>query len=54
MHQLLPDLTESDDRRIATIRLLIAEDAYVINLEQLVGKVIDFEIALSEAQNDPS
>ena len=53
MHHTLPDLPELDDQRIQTIRMLLAEDAYVINIEHLVCKVIDFEVALGAAENDP-
>jgi hypothetical protein len=53
MPQALSDLHDLNDQRIKTIRMLLAEDAYVINFEHLVCKVIDFEIALGEAKNDP-
>jgi hypothetical protein len=53
MHQTLTDVADLDDQRIQTIRMLLHEDAYVINFRHLVSKVIDFEVALYEAQNDP-
>jgi hypothetical protein len=53
MPQALPDLYDPNDQRIKTIRMLLEEDAYVINFEHLVCKVIDFEIALGAADNDP-
>ena len=53
MHQALNESADLDDQRIQTIRMLLKEDAYVINFRHLVSKVIDFEIALGEAQNDP-
>jgi hypothetical protein len=53
MPQALPELHDLIDQRIKTIRMLLAEDAYVINFEHLVCKVVDFEIALDEAHNDP-
>ena len=53
MPQVLPDLPDLNDQRIKTIRMLLAEDAYVINFEHLVCKVIDFEVALGKAGNDP-
>jgi hypothetical protein len=53
MPQALPDLHDPNDQRIKTIRMLLEEDAYVINFEHLVCKVIDFEIALGAADNDP-
>ena len=53
MHQTLTDMADLDDLRIQTIRMLLHEDAYVINFGHLVSKVIDFEVALYEAQNDP-
>lgn len=53
MPQALAELHDLNDQRIKTIRMLLAEDAYIINFEHLVGKVIDFEVALGEAGNDP-
>jgi hypothetical protein len=53
MHQALTDMSDLDDQRIKTIRMLLSEDAYVINFRHLVSKVIDFEVALYDAQNDP-
>jgi hypothetical protein len=53
MPQALPDLYDPNDQRIKTIRMLLEEDAYVINFEHLVCKVIDFEIALGAEDNDP-
>ena len=53
MPQALPDLHDPNDQRIKTIRMLLEEDAYVINFEHLVCNVIDFEIALGAADNDP-
>lgn len=53
MQQPLTEFIEVDSHRIKTIRALIAEDAYVINADDIVGKFIDIEIALTEAQNDP-
>lgn len=53
MQEALTDFADLNDQRIQTIRMLLKEDAYVINFRHLVSKVIDFEIALGEAQNDP-
>ena len=53
MHHALTEMADRDDQRIQTIRMLLNEDAYVINFRHLVSKVIDFEVALYEAQNDP-
>ncbi len=47
---MLDQLTESpeiDSKRINKIRTLLYEDAYVVNIPQIVIKVIDIEAALS-------
>ena len=53
MHQTLTDVADLDDQRIQTIRMLLHEDAYVINFRHLVSKVIDFVVALYASQHDP-
>jgi hypothetical protein len=53
MSYALSDLPDLDYRRIQTLRMLLQEDTYVINICYLAKKVMDFEIALDQAQNDP-
>jgi hypothetical protein len=53
MPHALSDLPDLDDHRIQTLRMLLQEDAYIINIRHLARKVMDFEIALDQAQNDP-
>lgn len=44
----LIDNPEIDNNRINKIRTLLYEDAYVVNIQQIVNKVIDIEAALSK------
>jgi ABC-type antimicrobial peptide transport system ATPase subunit len=53
MTHALSDLPDQYDHRIQTLRMLLQEDAYVINIRHLASKIMDFEIALNQAQNDP-
>jgi hypothetical protein len=41
-----PDNPEIDSNRINKIRSLLYEDAYIVNVQQIVDKVIDIEAAL--------
>ena len=53
MPHALSDLPDLDNHRIQTLRMLLQEDAYVINIRHLARKIMDFEVALDQAQNDP-
>jgi len=53
MTHALSDLPDQYDHRVQTLRMLLREDAYVVNIRQLASKIMDFEIALDQAQNDP-
>lgn len=48
----LPKSLDVDTHRIDTIRTLLDEDAYVVDIDNIAFKVIDIEIALFRAQND--
>ncbi|MDH3526127.1 MAG: hypothetical protein OEN52_00690 [Gammaproteobacteria bacterium] len=39
--------TEIDTNRINKIRSLLYEDAYIVDIQKIVNKVIDIEAALS-------
>ncbi len=39
---------ETDSNRINKIRSLLYEDAYIVNIQQIVNKVIDIEAALAK------
>lgn len=39
-----------DTHRISTIRTQLAEDAYVVDPQQIASKVIDLEIAISKSR----
>jgi hypothetical protein len=54
MPHALSDLPDLDNHRIQTLRTLLQEDTYVINIRHLASKIMDFEVALDQAQNDPS
>ena len=41
------DNPEIDSNRINKIRSLLYENAYIVNVQQIVDKVIDIEAALS-------
>jgi hypothetical protein len=53
MPYALSDSPDLDYHRIQTLRMLLQEDTYVINIWYLAKKIMDFEIALDQAQNDP-
>ena len=48
------DNPEIDSNRINKIRSLLYEDAYIVNVQQIVNKVIDIEAALSRPRQIPS
>jgi hypothetical protein len=50
MQNPLPYALTTDALRISTIRDQLAEDAYVVNPQQIASKVIDLEIAFSKSR----
>ena len=54
MLNLLTEIPEIDNNRINKIRSLLNEDAYIVNIPQIVTKVIDLEAALSRPKHNPS
>jgi anti-sigma28 factor (negative regulator of flagellin synthesis) len=50
MQNPLPYAHAIDARRVSTIRDQLAEDAYVVNPQQIASKVIDLEIAFSKSR----
>jgi anti-sigma28 factor (negative regulator of flagellin synthesis) len=51
MQKPLPYANAVDTHRVSTIRDQLAEDAYVVNPQQIASKVIDLEIAFSKSSN---
>jgi anti-sigma28 factor (negative regulator of flagellin synthesis) len=51
MQKPLPYANAVDTHRVSTIRDQLAEDAYVVNPQQIASKVIDLEIAFSKSGN---
>jgi len=51
MQNPFPYANAVDTHRVSTIRDQLAEDAYVVNPQQIASKVIDLEIAFSKPSN---
>jgi hypothetical protein len=51
MQNPYPYASAVDMHRISTIRDQLAEDAYVVNPQQIASKVIDLEIAICKSSN---
>lgn len=51
MQSPFPYANAVDTHRVSTIRDQLAEDAYVVNPQQIASKVIDLEIAFSKPRN---
>lgn len=51
MQNSFPYANAVDTHRVSTIRDQLAEDAYVVNPQQIASKMIDLEIAISKPCN---